>query len=161
MTTLKSRLRCRPFAAAAILATILLSGCGSSAHTSSSPAGAGSSVFPVTVTSAGAAATVPHRPRRIVSLSPSATEDLFAVGAGSQVVAVDSLSTSPKSAPHTNLSAYHPNLEAIAKYRPDLVVIADDINHAGFALDSHPRAFRDVHGDINSIRPFAHHNFAV
>jgi len=68
-------------------------------------------------------------PTRIVSLSPSATEDLFAVGAGKQVVAVDSFSRYPKNAPTTKLSAYTPNVEAIQKYRPDLVVISDDRNH--------------------------------
>jgi iron complex transport system substrate-binding protein len=30
-----------------------------------------------------------HRYHRIISLSPTATEDLFAIGAGKQVVAVD------------------------------------------------------------------------
>ena len=68
-------------------------------------------------------------PTRIVSLSPSATDDLFAVGAGKQVVAVDSLSTYPKQAPVTKLSAFTPNVEAIAKYKPDLVVVAFDENH--------------------------------
>jgi iron complex transport system substrate-binding protein len=135
MTTPNSRLRCRSLVAAAILTTVLVSGCGSSTHTSSSSSDASSSGFPVTIKSAGAAAKISQRPRRIVSLSPTATEDLFAIGAGSQVVAVDSLSTYPKSAPHTKLSAYHPNLEAIAKYRPDLVVIADDINHVAEQLN--------------------------
>jgi ABC-type Fe3+-hydroxamate transport system substrate-binding protein len=65
-------------------------------------------------------------PKRIVSLSPTATEMLFAVGAGSQVVAVDSNSNYPKEAPKTDLSAYQPNLEAIAGYKPDLVVYSDD-----------------------------------
>ncbi len=76
--------------------------------------------------SAGRTASVPSR---IVSLSPSATDDLFAVGAGKQVVAVDSLSTYPKQAPVTKLSAFTPNVEAIANYKPDLVVIAFDENH--------------------------------
>ena len=68
-------------------------------------------------------------PLRIVSLSPSATDDLFAVGAGKQVVAVDSLSTYPKQAPVTKLSAFTPNVEAIAKYKPNLVFVAFDENH--------------------------------
>jgi iron complex transport system substrate-binding protein len=68
-------------------------------------------------------------PGRIVSLSPTATVDLFAIGAGRQVVAVDSFSTYPKNAPHTKLSAYNPNVEAIARYRPDLVVVYDDSHH--------------------------------
>ena len=62
-------------------------------------------------------------PQRIVSLSPSATEDLFAIGAAHQVVAVDDNSNFPVGVPTTKLSSFNPNSEAIAKYRPDLVVI--------------------------------------
>lgn len=61
---------------------------------------------------------------RIVSLSPTLTEDLFAIGAGAQVVAVDNQSNYPASAPHTDLSGYTPNVEAIAAYHPDLVVLS-------------------------------------
>jgi iron complex transport system substrate-binding protein len=85
--------------------------------------------FPLTLHAVDGTVTLAHRPTRIVSLSPTATEDLFAVGAGKQVVAVDSYSTYPANAPHTKLSAYTPNVEAISKYRPDLVVISDDMNH--------------------------------
>jgi iron complex transport system substrate-binding protein len=67
-------------------------------------------------------------PHRIVSLSPTATESLFAIGAGAQVVAVDDQSDYPKRAPRTSLSGYTPNVEAIAGYRPDLVVLAGDAN---------------------------------
>jgi iron complex transport system substrate-binding protein len=66
-----------------------------------------------------------HRyPHRIVSLSPTVTEDLFAIGAGKQVVAVDNQSNYPKRAPHTALSGFTPNVEAIANYHPDLVLIS-------------------------------------
>jgi iron complex transport system substrate-binding protein len=82
--------------------------------------------FPATITAGNGSVTVPKRPTRIVSLSPTATETLFALGAGSQVVAVDDQSDFPKSAPRTSLSGYTPNVEAIAAYRPDLVVIAFD-----------------------------------
>jgi iron complex transport system substrate-binding protein len=68
----------------------------------------------------------PTGPSRIVSLSATATEMLFAIGAGSQVVAVDDQSNFPAEAPKTKLSAYTPSVEAIAGYRPDLVVISDD-----------------------------------
>jgi iron complex transport system substrate-binding protein len=74
----------------------------------------------------GGTAESGRQPRRIVSLSPTATELLFAVGAGGQVVAVDSNSNHPADAPRTDLSAYQPNLEAIAGYKPDLVVYSDD-----------------------------------
>jgi iron complex transport system substrate-binding protein len=63
-------------------------------------------------------------PKRIVSLSPTATESLFALGA--QVIAVDDQSDYPKRAPRTKLSGYTPNIEAIAAYKPDLVVIQYD-----------------------------------
>ena len=82
--------------------------------------------FPVTVKAANGDVVVKQRPVRIVSLSPSATEDLFAVGAGPQVIAVDDQSDYPKRAPHTNLSGFTPNVEAIASYNPDLVVISND-----------------------------------
>jgi iron complex transport system substrate-binding protein len=75
------------------------------------------------VVPACALAALPHR---IVSLSPTATESLFAIGAGKQVVAVDNQSDYPKRAPRTSLSGYTPNVEAIANYRPDLVVIEYD-----------------------------------
>jgi iron complex transport system substrate-binding protein len=70
-----------------------------------------------------AATKVPHR---IVSLSPSATESLYAIGAGKQVVAVDDQSDYPAGTPMTKLSGFTPNVEAIASYRPDLVVVAFD-----------------------------------
>jgi iron complex transport system substrate-binding protein len=71
------------------------------------------------------------RYHRIISLSPTVTEDLFAIGAGKQVVAVDNQSNYPKRAPHTDLSGYTPNIEAIANYHPDLVIIF--YNPSGFA----------------------------
>ena len=64
-------------------------------------------------------------PARIVSLSPTATEMLFAIGAGPQVKAVDDQSNYPPQAPHTKLSGYQPNAEAVAGYSPDLVVMSD------------------------------------
>ncbi len=67
------------------------------------------------------------KPERIVSISPSLTEILFAIGAGSQVIAVDSYSNYPPEAPITSLSALEPNMEAIAAFNPDLVVLSYDV----------------------------------
>jgi iron complex transport system substrate-binding protein len=78
--------------------------------------------FPVTVTTPGGTVTVEHRPARIVSLSPTATEMLYAIGAGKQVVAVDDQSNYPAKAPRTKLSGFTPNVEAVAKVEPDLVI---------------------------------------
>ncbi|HYX84742.1 MAG TPA: ABC transporter substrate-binding protein [Gaiellales bacterium] len=115
--------------AALAAASLVVAACGSSAAAPTRAAAPTAAGFPVTLRMSSGTVTLRHRPARIVSLSPSATEDLFALGAGRQVVAADSYSTYPKRAPHTNLSAYHPNLEAIARYKPDLVVLSDDINH--------------------------------
>ena len=63
---------------------------------------------------------------RIISLSPTATEILFALEAGNQVIAVDDQSNFPEDAPMTSLSGYTPNIESIAEYQPDLVVASYD-----------------------------------
>jgi iron complex transport system substrate-binding protein len=82
--------------------------------------------FPATIDAANGAVVIEARPAKIVSLSPTATEMLFAIGAGPQVVAVDDQSTYPPEAPLTDLSGYQPNIEAIAGYEPDLVIAAND-----------------------------------
>ena len=83
-------------------------------------------LFPVTVKADNGSVRIEKRPLRIVSLSATATESLYAVGAGTQVVAVDALSDYPAKAPRTSMSGYRPNTEAIAGYRPDLVVVRTD-----------------------------------
>ena len=85
--------------------------------------------FSVTIESDGGTWTLDSPPARIVSLSPAATEILFAIGAGPQVVAVDNWSTYPPEAPTTDLSGFDPNIEAITAYEPDLVVIVNDTNN--------------------------------
>lgn len=107
------------------VAAVALGACGGGNGQSAATAAAESG-FPRTVAAANGRVRVSREPQRIVSLSPSATEDLYAAGAGGQVVAVDSYSTYPPKAPRTKLSGYEPNLEAIANYRPDLVVVAED-----------------------------------
>jgi cobalamin transport system substrate-binding protein len=82
--------------------------------------------FPVSVAAANGKVTVTRKPTRIVSLSPTSTEMLFAIGAGAQVIAVDDQSDYPKNAPRTKLSGFTPNVEAIAAYKPDLVVASFD-----------------------------------
>ncbi len=72
-------------------------------------------------------AEVSAAPTRIVSISPTATEVLFAIGAGSQVIAADEFSTYPPQAPSIpGLSGWAPNVESIAEYNPDLVVMSDN-----------------------------------
>jgi len=82
--------------------------------------------FPVSVTDANGEVTIEGEPQSIVSLSSTATEMLFAIDAGDQVVAVDEFSVYPEEAPITELSGFTPDLEAILEYEPDLVVISYD-----------------------------------
>jgi iron complex transport system substrate-binding protein len=79
-------------------------------------------------TYAAGGVTLDRRPEKIISLSPTATEMLFAVGAGTQVTAVDDQSTYPAEAPKSELSGFQPNAEAIAAKQPDLVLISNDTN---------------------------------
>jgi iron complex transport system substrate-binding protein len=110
-------------AAAALVAG--LAACGESG--SPAPRAAATSAaahFPVTV----GAVTLDHQPEHVVSLSPTATEMLFAIGADKQVVAVDDQSDHPTQAPRSDLSGVKPNAEAIAARNPDLVVISNDMD---------------------------------
>ena len=95
---------------AAVAATLVLAACGSGSSTPDT--------------------TVPEVSVRIVSLSPTATEMLYAIGAGDQVVAVDSYSTFPAETASkvTKMSAFEPNAEAILGYTPDVVLISNDTN---------------------------------
>jgi iron complex transport system substrate-binding protein len=99
----------RSFVAGAL--AVALAACGSSSKPAAAPVRS--------TTTVGA-----RVPTRIVSLSPTATEMLYAIGAGPQVVAVDDQSNYPPVAPKTKLSGYQPNVEAIADKNPDLVVLS-------------------------------------
>lgn len=103
-----------------------VSGCARHLPDPGPPAARGedpASGFPTKVTVAGEPpVTIAQRPTRIVSLSPSATETLFAIGAGAQVAAVDQSSTFPQQAPRTQMSAMTADAAAVAAQKPDLVV---------------------------------------
>ena len=106
-------------------ALLLAGGCGGGDDTSTTQptqSASAAASYPVTVGDL----TLAARPERIVSLTPTATEMLFAIGAGPQVVAVDDQSNYPGNAPKTDLSGFKPNAEAIAAKNPDLVVLSND-----------------------------------
>jgi len=114
---------------AALTSAVAIVGCSSGgngssqAHTDSVVGSA-----PAGISSPGPTSSPRPRADRIVSLSPSATETLFAMGAGDQVVGVDDRSNYPSDAlakPH-DLSALSPDLDRLGALNPDLVVIADD-----------------------------------
>lgn len=117
----------------AVITAALLAGCAgnddaevaSDASTTTAKAN-DQGTFPVTVAGEKGSVTIDKRPTRIVSLSPTATEMLFAIDAGAQVAAVDDQSNYPAEAPKTKLSGFEPNVEAIVAERPDLVVLSND-----------------------------------
>ncbi|MGH7898202.1 MAG: helical backbone metal receptor, partial [Candidatus Binatia bacterium] len=62
--------------------------------------------------------------KRLVSLAPSITETLFAIGAGAELVGVTDLSDWPPEASRIDRvgSYLTPNVEAVVAHRPDLVI---------------------------------------
>jgi iron complex transport system substrate-binding protein len=120
----------------AVVLLLLLGSCGESTTPQASPETPSTeATFPVTIAAANGDVTLEDRPERIVSLSPTATEMLFAIGAGDQVEAVDDQSNYPPDAPVTDLSGFEPNVEAIASYEPDLVVYATEPGDLGASLE--------------------------
>ena len=97
--------------------------------------------------------------QRILSISPTGTEMLFAIGAGDRVVAVDQFSYYPEEAPVTDLDGWNPNIEAIASYEPDLVVmqssgeVSASLETLGIAVFAHdaPLVFDDVYAQIEQL----------
>ncbi len=117
------------FAGLLICAATLFAACGDSESSSETTISEtettiAEATYPVTA----GGITLEAQPMRIVSLSPTHTEMLYAIGAGEQVVAVDEYSNFPAEAVAlgTKLSGYEPNVESIAGYEPDLVVISYD-----------------------------------
>ncbi|MBI4885281.1 MAG: ABC transporter substrate-binding protein [Actinobacteria bacterium] len=99
-------------------------------------------------------------PQAIISLSPSATEMLFAIGAGDQVIAVDEYSDYPAAAleGQHDLSGFEPNVEAIAALAPDLVVmespsIQPQLEALGIAvfIGAAPTNFDDLYAQMEQL----------
>jgi iron complex transport system substrate-binding protein len=124
---------------------VLVFGC-TSAPEAAGPAASGTT-FPLTIHAPNGTVRIAAKPKAIVSLSATGTEMLYAMGAGSQVKAVDQDSDYPKGVPTTSLDGNNPNVEAIASYRPDLVVVSQDtsglshkLNALGITVLSDPAA---------------------
>jgi iron complex transport system substrate-binding protein len=123
-------------------------------------------------TTATAATTAPATPAtqaakiavasKIISLSPTATEMLYAIGAGDQVLAVDDFSNYPEeaAAKMQGLSGFEPNVEAIAGLEPDLVItdgtnadLLSQLDTLGIAHWEGPAAvtFDDTYAQIGQL----------
>jgi iron complex transport system substrate-binding protein len=127
------RLSATAVVAVAFVAAAALAGCSSASNSTAAATSALAPAaptpttslvphWPITISAPNGAVTIKALPQRIVSLDPTATEDLYAVGAGTQVVAVDQYSDFPPGAPVTTLSGVKPDIAAIAKYNPSLVI---------------------------------------
>ncbi|HEX2130386.1 MAG TPA: ABC transporter substrate-binding protein, partial [Actinophytocola sp.] len=145
--SLPHRRRARRLSALTLAGALVLAGCGAERAEENPPASGSPEAqsFPVTLTPAeGEPVTIDARPERIVSMSASNTETLFAIGAGDQVVAVDEQSTYPADAPRTDLSGLTPNVEAIVEFDPDLVILSDDVDDIAASLTRLDRAVLTV-----------------
>ena len=109
-----------------------------------------------------AAEPVPDALQAIISLSPTATEMLYAIGAGDQVLAVDDFSNFPAETADKmqGLSGFEPNVESIAGLEPDLVItdgtnqaLLDQLDTLGIAHWEGPAAtsFDDVYAQIEQL----------
>src|SRR5260370_21051563 len=80
----------------------------------------------------GRAVRIPQPARRIVSLAPSVTETLFALGVGDRIVGdTDFCDFPPEAKQKAHIGGpTNPNIEAIAALHPDLVVATREINRA-------------------------------
>ena len=116
----KARFRVLPIAIVAIVFASVLT----------NPAHAASTKYPLTVKFGGYTTKIAKKPTKIISLSPSATEIFFAIGAKSQILAVDNLSNYPAGTPTSEISAFEPNVEAILAKKPDLVLLSIDSTKA-------------------------------
>ena len=116
----KARFRVLPIAIVAIVLASVLA----------SPAQAAATKYPLTVKFGGYTTKIAKKPTKIISLSPSATEIFFAIGAKSQILAVDNLSNYPAGTPTSEISAFEPNVEAILAKKPDLVLLSIDSTKA-------------------------------
>jgi len=98
---------------------------------------AASACLPAEVPHATAGAAAPGPPARIISLAPSVTEVLFALGLGGRVVGVTSFCRYPLEAARLpQVGGYLDlNLEAIVGLDPDLVVLIQDHDAAQTRLD--------------------------
>jgi iron complex transport system substrate-binding protein len=80
--------------------------------------------FPATLSDfQGRSVTITTRPERIVSIGPSITEFLFALGAGGRVVGTDDFSDEPAAAKSIeHIGGVKVNLEKVVALKPDLVL---------------------------------------
>ncbi len=139
-----------------LLLVLSLAGCGTKKEQPSYPGDDGTSF--TFIDDIGRKVTM-KRPERIVSLAPSLTEILFALGLGDKVVGVDDYSDYPAEATKIEkIGAYDkPSLEKVVALKPDLV-LADSIHEEAvkkleeLEVPVAVVAPKDLEGVLTSIR---------
>ena len=111
------------FAVLAVLLFLLVA-CGGLPATVATPAPSASAHFPLVVTDdRGKQVTFAGPVQRIVSVAPSATEIVFAIGAGDRIVAVDDFSDFPAEAKALpKVGGFRASPERILSFAPDVVL---------------------------------------
>lgn len=118
----------------------------------------------------GRTVTLSQAAQKIVSLAPSNTEILFALGAGAQVVGRDEFSDYPeaaKSLPSVGGSMGNYNLEQIAALKPDLVLAAEintpeqvkalsDLGLTVYYLPN-PKTLEDLYTNLETVAKLTGH----
>lgn len=135
--------------AAALAAALVLAACAADPDPTAATPG-----FPVTVRGT----EIPAEPQRIVSLSATHTEVLYAIGAGPRIVATDLFSDFPADAAATEkVDAFNLSVEAVAALDPDLVILSYDPGDAvtGFAALGIPAVLFAPPGPVTLEEVFA------
>ena len=156
-----------------LVAILLLGSCGSAGSPAPTPpvatpvaAPAATAIatpvahYPLTVADdRGKSITIPAAPARVVSLAPSATEIVFALGAGDRLVAVDDYSDYPAEARALpKLGGFRTSPERILAYQPDLILaissgdLAEQLDQRGQpVVVFDPNDLEGVYTDIGLI----------
>ncbi|NLW44418.1 MAG: cobalamin-binding protein [Syntrophomonadaceae bacterium] len=143
-----------------LMGLVLIGGC--STRSSAPPIAEDKPGYPVTINDdLGRRVTIAKEPQRIVSLSPSNTEILYAIGLGSRMVGVTTYCNYPEAALECEkIGGFSdPNLEMIIALEPDLVVaesihgqVIPSLEKAGITvLVVEPRRLADIAGAVEVI----------
>jgi iron complex transport system substrate-binding protein len=146
-----------------LIAAVLISGCTSSTSTSDASATPGPAQYPLIVTDdMGRAMIFASPPQRIVSLSPSNTEIIYALGLGDRLAGVDVNSNYPPEAAAVPQMGGMVNVseDLVIAAKPDLVLVSqftpvatiDNLTAAGLTVFcSHPDNASDTERTITLI----------
>ena len=121
--------------AGALALALLTTACGDTAPVATATTGSPAEAAPFPREVLGT--TIPSPPQRILSASATHSEILYALGAGDRIVAVDLFSDYPAAAAEKEqIDAFNLNVEAVAAFDPDLVILSFDPGDAVAGLEA-------------------------